>query len=221
MQQPPPSGEDPNEPIPQNSYLQRALEPLQDPYTQPIQPYHPGVIPPVPSPQKKSSKGRVIAIGVALSLVVLLCLCAIIPLLVSNRSPLQQVITNDGSEAVIVATMPPEQAMNSNLLPTTPLTTPFEWVTTHTFEGNGNQKTEIFQIGDTWKIVWSCGAGMTSENVIIDVHFSDGTVLDKAAINTICDLGNNGGETIEHQGGAVYLNVVSEGGWSVRIQEQQ
>lgn len=94
------------------------------------------------------------------------------------------------------------------------------WVVTHTFHGNGNDLTENVDVGDTWKLQWDCGVGTTSENVIIDVYNADGTLLDPVAINAICDTNNNRGETLEHQGGTIYLRVVSEGGWTVKISEQ-
>jgi len=52
------------------------------------------------------------------------------------------------------------------------------------------------------------------------VYNSDGTPAD-IAINEICKNGNTKGDTEEHQGGNVYLEVNSEGSWTVQVQELQ
>lgn len=96
------------------------------------------------------------------------------------------------------------------------------WQTTHTYNGNGEKKTETITVGNDWKIQWSCTPSSfmgNTYNVIVSVYNSDGTPADYAAINTMCKDGNTSGETEEHTGGNVYLDVNSEGDWSLTIQE--
>jgi hypothetical protein len=97
-----------------------------------------------------------------------------------------------------------------------------KWTTTNTFNGNGAKKTAIFSVGDDWKIQWKCNPASFDNiqyNVIIDVNNSDGTPADPGAINTLCKPGNTSGETEEHQGGSVYLDIQSEGDWTITIQQ--
>ncbi|SRR5579884_1562572 len=106
--------------------------------------------------------------------------------------------------------------------PTTAPTKAPQWVTTHTFTGDGGKKTAVFTVGDDWRISWSCDPTSfqgTQFNLIIMVYNSDGTISDPAAVNTICKAGNTHDVTEEHQGGDVYLDINSEGAWKVQIQE--
>jgi hypothetical protein len=96
------------------------------------------------------------------------------------------------------------------------------WTTTHTFTGNGTKKTAIFTAPDDWKIVWKCDPTTFyggSYNLIVSVTGSDGSPIDPAAINTICKAGNTRDMTEEHQGGQVYLDITSEGAWTIQVQE--
>ncbi len=96
-----------------------------------------------------------------------------------------------------------------------------KWTTTHTFTGNGNKKTAIFSVPDDWKIVWKCDPASFSigqYNVIVTVYNSDNTPSD-VPINTICKTGNTGDSTEIHVSGSVYLDVASEGAWTVSVQE--
>jgi len=90
------------------------------------------------------------------------------------------------------------------------------WRTTHTYSGNGTKKTEIIELGDDWKLQWSSSS--IGANVIIHVRSADGTVKD-LAINTIVSESNTSGETEEHSGGSVYLDINSDASWTVTIQE--
>lgn len=97
-----------------------------------------------------------------------------------------------------------------------------KWTTTHTFTGNGPQKTSTFTVPDDWKLLWKCTPSSFdggSYNVQASVTGSDGTPLDPVAINTICKNGNTSGSTEEHQGGTVYLDVNSEAAWTLTVQE--
>ncbi len=106
-------------------------------------------------------------------------------------------------------------------IPPTPTHAP-TWTITQTFKGNGNSKTGTFAVPDDWKILWACDAasfGGNSFNLIVDVTGSDNTLVDPGTINTICATGNVAGATEEHQAGTVYLDVQSEGAWTITIQE--
>jgi hypothetical protein len=96
-----------------------------------------------------------------------------------------------------------------------------KWTTTHTFTGNGIKKTAIFTAPDDWKIVWKCNPSSffgSQYNVQVYVYNSDGSIAD-VAINELCKSGNTSGETEEHQGGDVYLDINSEGYWVIQVQE--
>ncbi len=54
--------------------------------------------------------------------------------------------------------------------------------------------------------------------MIVTVYGSDGTMQD-LAINDMSKTGNTSGETKEHQGGQIYLDVNSEGSWNLTVQE--
>jgi hypothetical protein len=99
-----------------------------------------------------------------------------------------------------------------------------QWTTIQTFKGNGNKKTPDFTVPDSWKIVWDCNPssfGLGQYNLIVDVYNADGSFNDLGAINTICQKGNIHDETQEHGGGSVYLDVQSEGAWTIQIQVLQ
>jgi len=98
-----------------------------------------------------------------------------------------------------------------------------QWRTTHTYTGSGIKKTEIFTVPDDWKIVWKCDPASfygSQYNVQVYVYNSDGSIAD-VAINDICSSSNTHGETEEHQGGSIYLDINSEGSWTIQVQEPQ
>ena len=126
---------------------------------------------------------------------------------------------------VVAATQTPTQQPSPTATPTptaTPSPTPVPtWTVTQTFSGNGNKKTSDFVVPDHWRLVWSCNPSSFyggSYNVIVDVDNVDGSYLDPAAINTICQSGNTGDFTEEYQGGDVYLDVNSEGSWTLQVE---
>lgn len=95
------------------------------------------------------------------------------------------------------------------------------WTVTHTFRGDGIKKTEAFTVGDDWKLQWKCNsdtANVGGYNVIVTVYTDTNTIQD-IAVNTICNPGNLSGETEEHQGGNIYLDVNSEASWTLTVQE--
>lgn len=107
--------------------------------------------------------------------------------------------------------------------PTVAPTSAPTWVTTQNFTGNGNSQSQTFAVGQTWQIAWTCDPtsdALGQYNVIVNVYNADGTLAD-VAINTICQDGNTSGVTTEHQGGNVYVQIMSEGTWTVGVVELQ
>ena len=159
--------------------------------------------PPQPqqAPKKKSKFG--IGCGVIAAVVILIAIISIASN--SGKSSSTTTSSSGGNSA-------------TQQVPAKPQT----WQTTHTYSGSGTKKTETITVPDDWKLQWTCDPtsfnGM-NYNVIIAVYNSDGTVADPAAINDMCKQGNTSGETEEHQAGNIYLDVNSEGSWSITIQE--
>jgi hypothetical protein len=163
------------------------------------------------APKKKSRAWLWIVLGVA---GVLLCSCIGFAAVSASQQNATSTITApaDTQNATTGATQAPTQ------VPTHPTT----WTTTHTFQGNGTKKTAIFTVGNDWKIVWTCNPSSSfggSYNLIVMVVGSDGSPIDPTAVNTICKAGNTHDVTEEHQGGSVYLDIESEGAWSITVQE--
>jgi len=111
-----------------------------------------------------------------------------------------------------------------NITPTP--THALKWVTTHTFQGNGNKKTAVFTAPDDWKIAWKCqgltdGSGVDGD-LFVSVTGSDNTPIDPSAVSATCKYGKTTtGDTEEHQGGSVYLDVISGLEWSIQVQEMK
>ncbi|MFL5625968.1 MAG: hypothetical protein ACJ788_10295 [Ktedonobacteraceae bacterium] len=130
--------------------------------------------------------------------------------------------TNDSSCSSYVT--PVLTATIDTSIPTsTPVPTqaPAKWTTTHNYKGSGIKKTDIFTVPDDWKITWSCNPSSfygSQYNVQVYVYNSDGSIAD-VAINALCKSGNTSGETEEHQGGDVYLDINSEADWTIKVQE--
>lgn len=99
---------------------------------------------------------------------------------------------------------------------------PVTWATTHTFTGNGGKKTESFTVGDDWKIQWTCNPGSIGMDapLFITPYKVDGNMPLDSGSQTTCKSGTDTkGETEEHQGGKVYLDVNSGIDWTITIQE--
>jgi hypothetical protein len=108
--------------------------------------------------------------------------------------------------------------------PSTPTHTP-KWTTVQTITGNGNKKTAIFTAPDDWKIIWSCtgfndGSGVDGV-FSVNVNNADGTSADLGAVDATCKAGSarTTGDTEEHQGGSVYLDIGATGDWTIQVQE--
>jgi len=153
-------------------------------------------------------------IGIGCGALVLLVIILIIGIGVSETGHNLPAANSDTPTAQDT-TAPTEQTTQA---PTVAL----KWTTTQSFSGNGSKKTQIFTVPDDWKILWKCDPSSSfggQYNVIVGVTGSDGSSIDPAAINTICKAGNTGDSTEEHQGGQVYLDIESEGSWSIQVQE--
>jgi hypothetical protein len=183
------------------------------------------VPPPPPTPQfippkKKSRKTLFIVLGVIAAVVFFGCIG------ISALASLGNQTTTNQSSATQATQQQPTQAQVTPT-PAVPTPTPIpthapQWVTTHTFTGNGTKKTGYFTVPNDWKLVWKCDPTSFyggQYNVIIGVTGSDGSLIDPAAVNTICKTGNTGDSTDEHQGGKIYLDVNSEGAWTIQVQE--
>src|SRR5260221_5264624 len=98
-----------------------------------------------------------------------------------------------------------------------------KWTTTHTFTGNGTQKTPVFTAPSDWKVLYTCANQQISGTSIdgalsVTVYGTDNTPLD-VAVNAQCKTAKTTGETEEHQGGQVYLDMNGTGDWTVKVQE--
>jgi hypothetical protein len=156
-------------------------------------------------PKKKPSK---LAIGCG-SLVALVVFIVII-----------SAATSSGGKSSSTSASPSTDNTSSSSNTSAP-SKPQTWQTTHTYTGSGIKKTETITVADDWKIQWSCTPSSfmgNQYNVIITVYGSDGSIKD-VAINDMCKNSNTSGETEEHSGGNVYLDVNSEGQWSITVQE--
>jgi hypothetical protein len=180
----------------------------------------PGAFYPPPRPQKKHTAWWII-LGIGIGIIS--CVgCALLLSLSNTRTSTATTTTtsnsysdNDTSSGAGSST----HVVFAHSTPAPTMSTP--WKTTHTFQGNGTKKTELFPISDDWKLSWTCNPasfdGM-QYNVIVTVYGSDNTMQD-VAINTLCKYGNASGSTEEHSGGSIYLDVDSEGSWNLTIQE--
>ncbi len=117
-------------------------------------------------------------------------------------------------------TTPTVQATQAPATPTHAL----KWTTVQKFSGNGSKKTAIFTVPDDWKILWSCtgfndGTGIDGA-LAVTVYDNQNTYVDRA-VNATCKTGSTPttGETEEHQGGQVYLDINGTGDWSLQVQE--
>ncbi len=192
-------------------------QPLQENPAYPQQPVQPGMYPQMPpqqpAPRKKHTGRTLLIVGIVALVVLAACIGAL--MLITNASKSQNTGTASNTQSS-------SQASSSQ--PTSAPTSPSKattWTTTHTYKGSGIKKTEVFTVGDDWKILWSCDPTSFyggQYNVVVNVYSPDGTLQD-VAINDMCKQGNTSGSTEEHSGGQVYLEIDSEGSWTIQIQE--
>jgi hypothetical protein len=236
MQQPPSGQNWPQQGQPSYGYGQPGTQyPPQGPWQQPLpqqeqwqQPY--GQPPPGWQPQrqpKKSRKGLWIALGIIGAVVVFGCVG--ISFAVSQASKSVSTAVNNAQSTVTnaQATINVAETQLPTSVPTKAATQSASggnWTTTHTFTGNGTQKTAIFNVPGDWKIVYSCNgiiAGTASNGLlVVSVYGSNSTPIDPTAVNTTCKSGSalTNGETEEHQSGSIYLDINGTGDWTIQIQ---
>lgn len=169
--------------------------------------------PPIP-PKKKSRKGLIIGVIV---LVVALALCGAIGSAFSHNA------TATTSTTANTVTDSATQAPQATVAPTKPPVAK-KWTTVETFTGNGAKKTNSFTVPDNWQLVWKCDPTSfngSTFNLIVSVMPTDGSLGDPAAINTMCSTTNTHDMTAEHSGGNIYLDVNSEGSWTIEVQEMK
>ncbi len=95
------------------------------------------------------------------------------------------------------------------------------WKTVETFHGTGSMDTRGFAAPAHWRITWSCdpsSSPLHSYNVIVNIKYPAGKT-EFGAVNTFCKNTNRSGMSDEYQAGEVYLSVISEGSWTIKIQE--
>ncbi len=175
----------------------------QTPHTQ----YPPQFAPPPPPKRKRHTW-----VWVLVAIAILIVLGQMGKAMISPQPD-----TSTPPAATEIPTTPPLPT----LIPTPTPTHALKWTTIQTFKANGNKKTSNFDVPDSWRLAWSCTPSSSyggSYNVIVDVNNSDGTPLDPATINTICQKGNTSDTTEEHAGGTVYLDVLLEGQWVIKVQ---
>ena len=96
-----------------------------------------------------------------------------------------------------------------------------QWVTIQTFNGSGTKKTAAFTVSNNWRIVWSCDLSSHSNTnyyVVIHANTTTNTLLDNS-VETTCSKSNLHSFSQIHQGGKVYLSILSQGSWRVQVQD--
>lgn len=74
---------------------------------------------------------------------------------------------------------------------------------------------------DNWRIAWTCNPssfGGTDYNVIITVENTDGSYAD-SGVNSTCSKSNTHDTTNVPAGGTFILDIISEGDWTIAVQE--
>src|SRR5258708_7652384 len=197
---------------PQQPQQQYPQYPEQQQYNYPPQNTYPQA--PPPPPKKKSRKRLWIIMGVVvLALIIISGIGSALGSAGGSSNTAQSTPTAQPTQAQ--PTQAPTQAQ--------PTQAPLTWKTTHSYTGSGIKKTETFTAPGDWKIIWSCTPSSfygNQYNVQVYVYNSDGSIAD-LGINEICSSSNTHGETEEHQRCDVYLDINSEGSWTIQVQEQK
>jgi hypothetical protein len=190
---------------------QPRLYPPPPQYQQPPQ-YPPLMPPPQFAPKKPKSRKRLwLIIGVVV--LVLIVIIAVASQAGNSNQP-----TTTTKQAQAQPTVVPTQARAQ---PTVVPTQAPKWTTTQNFLGTGSKKTAVFTVPGDWKIVWTCNPASfqgIDYNVIIIVYNSDGSLAD-TGVNSMCKKTNTHDSTEVHVSGNVYLDITSEGDWTVQVQE--
>ncbi|MBE3560367.1 MAG: hypothetical protein IMW89_14250 [Ktedonobacteraceae bacterium] len=96
-----------------------------------------------------------------------------------------------------------------------------QWTTIQTFTGTGAKKTSVFTVPEHWRIAWSCDPtshNNLSYNLIIHANSTTNALLGNG-VETTCKKDNTRNSTEIYRGGKVYLSIISEGKWTVQIQQ--
>lgn len=188
-------------------------QPFPPPYQQFGQQPPPFVPPPASAPKKKSRRGLLIGsivVGVAL----LICIIASATSHSGGSSSANA--TTNTSANTTTQTQPTAKPQ-----PTTKPTQVPKWTTVQSFSGNGSKNTPTFSVGNNWKIVWTCDPNSfdgQSFNVIITPTGTDGVPTD-TGVNTTCSATNTHDETSVQSGGTIALDIISEGSWTIKVEE--
>lgn len=194
--------------------------------TTPMNPPQFAPVSPVTTPPSNRNK---LLIGGSIGCGVLLVLCLCVGLMGA--------LASRGSTSAAPDSSPASSQQQSNtqapagtpqptatLQPTATATPQPKWVVTHTFKGNGIQKTDTFTVNsDHWKIVWSCNPQVYGfeYNLIADLT-PPGQDFGDSVVNVICksnDPSSTSGVTNEYSSGTFFLDVNSEGPWTFKIEE--
>ena len=180
-----------------------------------------------PRPPQSNRNKLLIGGGIGCGALLILCMCVGLLGALASRGN-----TSASSGGSPTATQ--QQSQTQKLVGTPkPTTTPKptatatpqpKWVVTHTFKGNGIQKTDTFTVNSNhWRIAWSCNpkAYGFEYNLIADLT-PPGQDFGDSVVNVICksnDPSSTSGETNEYNAGTFFLDVNSEGPWVFQIEE--
>ncbi|MGE5335726.1 MAG: hypothetical protein ACM3N4_13570, partial [Nitrososphaerota archaeon] len=161
--------------------------------------------------------------GIGCGVLLILCMCV----------GLMSAIASQGNSSASSASSPTATPAQQHAKAPQPTPTPKatatpkpqpKWVVTHTYKGNGIQKTDTFTVNsDHWRIAWSCNpkAYGFEYNLIADLT-APGDVFGDSVVNVICkanDPSSTSGETNEYSAGTFFLDVNSEGPWTFQVEE--
>ena len=206
----------PQAPNPPQPYANQPAYTSPPPYTTP------GGQPPQTPPQSNRKK---LLIGGGIGCGVLLVLCMCMGLIGALASQGNTSASSGNTPAATAAHKAPGTPQPTATPKPKPTATPQpKWVVTHTYKGNGIQKTDTFTVNsDHWRIDWSCDpkAYGFEYNLIADLT-PPGDDFGDSVVNVICktsDPSSTSGETNEYTSGTFFLDVNSEGPWVFKIEE--
>jgi cytoskeletal protein RodZ len=96
------------------------------------------------------------------------------------------------------------------------------WTTVSSYHSSGNRQTQVFTAPKSWNLQWQCNPASNSSkqyNLVVAIYNADGTLVTPAAINTICKAGNVTDMVLENLSGKIYLDVFSQGEWTLNVQQ--
>jgi hypothetical protein len=188
-------------------------------------PAQPGTYPPPPYPpgrppyQKPPKKGAPWGWIVAIILVALAAYFSGYEAGASGREPGSQP-SQTITQASTTTTQGTAAAATSK--PTAPAAQP-KWTTTHTYTGTGGKNTEVFTVGDHWKLLWECTvvpSGYDTAPFYLITYQADKTPITDGEVSSSCKT-RKGDTEVHSQPGKVYINVntVVDIQWKLTIQE--